>query len=207
MIKLYAAPGACSLAPHIVLQELGLPHELRIVKWKDTAAREELKKINPTGQVPTILTEEGYVLSEGVAIMQYLISCKPNNLFPESGKARFKAFEWMNFIATTLHKGCFSPLFNPGAFSDDETHFEAVKRVAMARLKTSLQIIEDRFPNEGDTVLGKEFTVVDAYLFTVIRWSDTFKIDLSPYKKLHGFMQRMAKRPSVIAAMKAEGLL
>ena len=206
MIKLYIAPGACSLAPHIVLQELGLPHELRIVRWKDAQAREELKKINSMGQVPTLITEEGYMLAEGAAIMQYLVSRKPNNLFPESGRARFKAFEWMNFIATALHKGCFSPLFNPASFSDDESGFEAVKRVAMSRLKTTLAIVEDRFA-DGDFVLGKDFTIVDAYLFTVIRWSDTFKIDLSPHKKLHAFMQRMAKRPSVLAAMKAEGLL
>lgn len=205
-LKLYTAPGACSLAPHIVLEELQLPHQIRIVKWGDKPARAELKEINAMGQVPTLITEEGYMLAEGAAIMQYLLSKKPNKLFPESGKPRFKAFEWMNFIATTLHKGCFSPLFNPGSFSDDETDFEAIKRVTMKRLMDTLQIVEDRF-SDRDYVLGSDFSVVDPYLFTVLRWSDNFKIDLTPYKKIDNFMQKMARRPSVIAAMKAEGLL
>lgn len=206
MIKLYTAPGACSLAPHIVLCELGLPHEVRIVKWSDTQAREELKKVNLMGQVPTIVTDEGYPLAEGAAIMQYLVSKKPEHrLFPESGKERFKAFEWMSFISTALHKGGFSPLFNPKNLSDNEAHFETIKRVTMERLKTLLQITEERFLG-GDYVLGKDFTVVDATLFTVLRWSSNFKIDLSAHKKLGPFMERMSKRPSVVAAMKAEGL-
>ena len=205
MMKLYAMPGACSMAPHIVLNELGLPYELKLFKYTDTPAREALKKINPTGQVPTLVTNEGYLLTEGAAIMQYLISQKPNTLFPESGEKRFRAFEWMNFIATALHKGAYSPLFNPKNFSDNEAHFETIRRVTMDRLKTLLQVTEDRFSN-GDYVLGNDFTVVDAYLFTVLRWSANFKLDLTTYKKLGPFMERMAKRPAVIKAMKEEGL-
>ena len=204
MIKLYAIKGACSLAPHIILKELQLPFELKLFTWSDRETREELKKINPMGQVPTLVTDEGYPLAEGAAIMQYLISKKSNRLFPESGETRFKAFEWMNFISTALHKA-YIPLFNPKVFSEDEADFESVKKTGMKRLTKLLEITESKF-SDGDFCLGKELTVADAYLFTVLNWSNHFKIDLSIHPKLNAFMQRMSKRPSVVAAMKEEGL-
>jgi len=205
MMKLYGVKGACSLAPHIILKELGLPFELKLFGWSDRATRDELKKINPMGQVPTLVTDEGYPLAEGAAIMQYLISKKPNTLFPESGEKRFKAFEWMNFISTALHKA-YVPIFNPKVFSEDESDFESVKNTAMKRLLKLLEITESRF-SSGDFCMGNNFTVADAYLFVVLNWSHHFKIDLAPYPKLSGFLARMSKRPSVIAAMKEEGLL
>lgn len=204
MIQLYAVPGACSLAPHIILNELGLPYELKLFQWGDKKMREELKEVNPLGQIPTIVTEEGYPLTEGAAIMQYLISKKENNLFAKSGKERFKTFEWMNFIATALHKA-FIPLFKPAVFSDDETHFEAIKRVAVKNLDRLLHVTEEKL-SDGEYVLGNNFTVADAYLFVVLNWTKHFKIDLSPFKKLSSFVARVAQRPSVIAAMKEEGL-
>lgn len=202
MIKLYGIPGACSLAPHIILEELKLPYELKLFTWTDRETRSEMKKLNPMGQVPTLVTEEGYPLAEGAAIMQYLISKKPTRLFPESGKERFKAFEWMNFISTALHKA-FIPLFNPKVFSDDETHFEAIKRVGAERLKKLLEVTQGRF-SDGDYALGNDFTVIDAYLFTVLNWCRHFKISLAPYPKLNAFMKKVAPRPSVVAAMKQE---
>lgn len=205
MIKLYAAKGACSLAPHIVIHELGLPYELRMIQWKDAAAKEELKKVNPMGQVPTLITDEGYPLAEIQAITQYLILKKPNHLFPSSGRERFKAFEWMSFISTALHKGGFSPLFNPKNFSDNEAHFDTIRKVTMEKLKNTLQVAEDRF-SDGDFSLGNDFTVVDAYLFVVLSWRKAFNIDISGYPKLAAFAEKMLKRPSVIAAMKVEGL-
>ena len=204
MIKLYGVPGACSLAPHIILEELKIPYELKLFTWTDRETRNEMKKFNPMGQVPTLITEEGWPLAEGAAIMQYLVSLQPNRLFPESGPARFKAFEWMNFISTALHKA-FIPIFNPKVFSDDETHFEAIKRVAMEKLKKLLDVTEKRF-SDGDYALGNDFTVVDAYLFTVLNWSHHFKIDLTPHSKLNAFMKKMATRPAVTTAMKQEGL-
>ncbi|MBI5299769.1 MAG: glutathione S-transferase family protein [Deltaproteobacteria bacterium] len=205
MIKLYAYPGACSLAPHILLEELGLPYEIKFLKLDDNKMREEIKKLNPMGQVPTMVTEEGYPLTEGVAIMYYLLSKKPNNLFPESGKDRFKAFEWMNFIATTLHKA-YGPLFRPSAFSDNETHFEVIKRVGLENMKNLLQVTESKFP-DGDYCIGENFTVVDAYLFFALNALRLIKLDLAPYKKLNAFMTRMRQRPSVTAALKQEGLI
>lgn len=204
MMKLYAVPGACSLAPHIILEELGLAYELKLFKWGDRESREEMKKFNRMGQVPTLITDEGYPLAEGAAIMQYLISKKPNSLFPKEGKERFKAFEWMNFITSALHKA-FVPIFNPKVYSDDESHFETIQRVAMERLIKLLGVTEERFP-ESEYVLGKDFSVADAYLFVVLNWCHHFKIDLSPYKKLSTFMDKTSKRPSVLKAMKSEGL-
>lgn len=203
-IKLFAAKGACSLAPHIVIHELGLPYELKLIQLGNPAGKEELKKYNPMGQVPTLVTDEGYPLAEGQAIMQYLISKKPNSLFPTSGKDRFKAFEWMSFIATGIHKSGFTPLFSPNKFTDDETQFDTVRRLTIENLKKTLQVAEERF-SDGEYVLGENFTVVDPYLFIVLSWRKAFKIDLTPYKKLNAFMERITKRPSVIAAMKAEG--
>lgn len=205
MLKLYVGPGSCSLAPHIIIHELGLPHELRLVKRGDAAAAAELKSHNLMAQVPTLVTEEGYDLAEGPAIMQYLVSLKPNSLFPEAGRTRFKAFEWMNFITSALHKG-FGPLFHPAGYSADPSHSDAVRAKALESLHGILQVAEARF-SPGEFTLGERFTVVDAYLFVVLSWATPMKVDLSGYPKLTSFLQRLAKRPSVMAAMKAEGLL
>lgn len=203
MIRLYGVAGACSLAPHIILEELELVYDLKLMQWTDKPLRAELKTHNPMGQVPTLLTEEGYPLAEGGAIMQYLISKKPNSLFPSGGAARFKAFEWMNFIATALHKA-YIPLFKPAVFSDDETHFEAIKNVALKRLLNLLEITDGKLV--GPYCLGNDFNVADAYLFTVLGWSKHFDVDLKPYRKLATFMGTMRERPAVKRAMEQEGL-
>lgn len=204
MITLYAVPGACSLSPHIVLEELKIPYELKLFGWKDPM-RDELKKINPMGQVPTIVTDEGYPLAEGAVILQYLVSKKPNTLLPESGKERFKTLEWLNFVGTELHKS-FIPLFNPKVFSDDEAHLDAIRKKAATRLQKYLGVTEKRF-SDGDYCTGNHFTIADVYLFVVLNWLGHFKIDLIPYPKLKAFVDRVAERPSVIAAMKSENLL
>lgn len=204
MIKLYAYPGACSLAPHIILEELELPYEIVYLKQGDNKVREEIKKLNPMGQVPTMVTEEGYPLTEGVAILQYLSAKKPNTLMPESGQEHFKALEWLNFIATTLHRS-FGPLFRPSNFIDDESQFESIRQVGMEKFKNVLQIAEEKFP-DGDYTVGKNFTLVDAYLFFVLNACSFVKLNLAPYKKLSAFLIRMRTRPSVAAALKQEGL-
>lgn len=209
MIKLYAVAGACSLAPHIVLEELGLSYELKLFNWGDKPMRAELKTLNPMGQVPTLVTDEGYPLAEGAAIMQYLVwkgaaAKKPAaNFFPKEGESHFKAFEWMNFISTALHKA-FIPIFKPAVFSDDESHFEAIRHAARKRLTVLLEITEGKFT--GPYALGENFTVVDAYLFAVLNWGGHFKVNLAPYKKLSAFLNQMRARPAVAAALKQEGL-
>lgn len=208
MIQLFTMPGSCSLAPHIVLKELGLPFEAVILKKGGVPELwERLKALNPTGQVPVIVTDEGYALTEGAAIMQYLVSKKPSaNLFPLEGEARFRAFEWMNFIATSIHKVGYGPLFGPQNYSSQPEHHAAIKQAATKNLLDAYAIAEARFSNE-DNVLGKQFTVVDAYLYVVTRWTAPMKVDISPYKKISAFMERMPSRPAVAAALQAEGLI
>ncbi|MDP2600782.1 MAG: glutathione binding-like protein, partial [Deltaproteobacteria bacterium] len=201
---LYAVPGACSLAPHIVLEELKIPYELKLFGWKDTAMRDELKKINPMGQVPTIVTDEGYPLAEAAVILQYLAAKKPGAFLAQSGTERYKTLEWLNFVTTELHKA-FIPLFNPKVFSDDESHLEAIRKKAEIRLKKYLGVAEKRFSN-GECCTGEHFTIADIYLFVVLNWLGHFKVDLTPYPKLKAFYDRAVQRPAVVAAMKAEKL-
>lgn len=204
MLKLYVLPGACSLAPHIILNELQIPYELKIVKKGDEKMRAELLKLNPLGQVPTLLTEEGYTLMEGPAIQQYLISLKPNKLFPSSGQARFKGFEWMNFISTSLHKG-FSPLFHPEYYLSNPESFPDLKETAKKNLIKLFQNAEQRI--EGDYCLGKDFSIVDAYLFVILTWAPKMGIDFSSNPKLSALFKRVSERESVKSAMKQEGLI
>lgn len=204
-MKLYTLPGACSLAPHIVIHEMGLKADVVVAK-KGTPTWDEVKKISINGQVPLLITNEGYPLTEGVAIMQYLADQKPEaNAFPKSGKDHYKALEWMNYLSTTLHKG-FGPLWSPTAFSENADDADAIKAKGIAKVKDVFQAIEGRLENKP-FVFGSQMTAVDAYLFVLSSWSKMFSIDLSVYPKLNTFMTTMYQRPSVQAAMKAEGLL
>ncbi len=203
MLTLYAMPGACSLAPHIILNELQIPYELKIVKKGDEAMRTELLKANPLGQVPTLITEEGYILMEGPAIQQYLISLKPNSLFPASGQSRFKGFEWMNFISTSLHKG-FSPLFHPEYYLSHPEYFSDLKETAKKNLIKLFQNVEQRI--EGSYCLGNDFSIVDAYLFVILSWAPKMGIDFSANQKLSALFKQIGERESVKSALKEEGL-
>jgi len=206
MIKLYTVPGTCSLAPHIILKETALPHEIEVLKRGGSPEGwAELQKLNAMGLVPAIITEEGYPLFEATAILQYLNQQSGENLFPSSGKERFKAFEWLNFIATELHKG-FGPLFKTSEVTSEENCFAGVKTKAHESLNRKLKVAETRFEGPEYTV-GDHFSVVDAYLYVVLSWSKYAKVDLAPYGKLTSFVQKTAQRPSVIAASKAEGLI
>ncbi len=205
MIKLYAVPATCALAPHIILEETKTPHEVKILKrGSDPEGWAELKALNALGQVPTIVTDEGYPLTEVTAILQYLNNKSGDKLFPTTGKERFKAFEWLNFIASELHKG-FGPLFGPGNFTTDEAGINAIKAKARENMARKLEIAESRF--EGtENPIGNGFTIVDAYLYVVLTWAKFVKIDLAPYPKLNSFVIKTAERPSVVAASLAEGL-
>jgi glutathione S-transferase len=207
MITLYTMPGSCSLAPHITLQELGLPHQVKILKRGGTTELwQELKDKNGMGSVPVIITDEGYTLTEGAAIQQYLLSKKPGNtMFAESGEARFRGFEWMNFIASGLHKS-FTPLFGAGLFSADESAHAGIHQAARKNLHHVLQVTDSRF-SSGEFAMGSQFTIVDTYLFVVLSWCKRVEVDLAQFPKLSSFVERTSKRPAVVAAMKAEGLI
>ena len=198
-MKLYFSPGACSLSPHIVLHELGLPFEavqvdLKTKRLKDGA---DFWKINPKGYVPALQIDDGAVLTEGPAIVQYLADQKPTaGLAPANGTfARYRLQEWLNFISTELHKQ-FSPLFNP-ASSD------ALKQAQQERLAERFREIVAAM-GAAPYLLGDQFTVADAYLYTVLTWAGIVGVDLRPFPALQAFMQRVEARPAVKATLAAE---
>ena len=201
-MKLFYAPGVCSLSPHIVLEEAGVPHSLvkTDIRAKTIEGGADYKTTNPLGYVPALELDDGTILTEGPAIVQYIAAKAPGkNLAPAVGSvAHFQMLSWLNFISSELHKG-FSPLFNP-AMPDE------AKAIARERLLSRLAHVETHMTGK-EYILGASFTLPDAYLFTVLRWTVPLKIDLAPYPNLQAFQKRMEARPAVRAAMKAEGLI
>jgi glutathione S-transferase len=201
-MKLYYSPGACSLSPHIVLREAGLPFELVLAstKTKKLADGSDYNLINPKSQVPTLELNDGQRLTEGPVIVQYIADQAPaSGLAPAAGSmARYRVMEWLNFTTSELHK-TFSPLFNPATPADAKPMFAARVLDRLSWVDTQL---------EGKSYLmGDQFTVADAYLFVVTNWTKFVGIDISGLKHLGAFMGRVAARPAVQAALKAEGLL
>ena len=201
-MKLYYAPGACSLSPHIVAIEAGLPIEFEKVdlgKHK-TESGKDFMTINPKGYVPTLQLDDGTILTEGPAIVQYLADQKPSSgLAPANGTVeRYKLQEALNFIGTELHKN-FGPLFNPATP-------DAVKEMSKANITKRLAYLNDQLAGK-QFLLGNHFTVADAYAFTIVNWTNFVKIDLKPYPNLQAYMQRVGSRPKVQETLKAEGLM
>ena len=201
-MKLFYAPGACSLSPHIVLRELGLPFTLEAVdlKTKRTASGEDFTAINPKGYVPALQLDDGEVLTEGPAITQYLADKHaPGTLAPASGTVeRARVNGHLTFIGTELHKG-FGPLFNPAITPE-------ARAAAVANLGRKLKLMDQVLADGGPYLTGPDFTVADAYLFVVQSWAPMFGIDLAPFPHLVAFGQRVVARPAVQAAMDAEKL-
>ena len=201
-MKLYYSPGACSLSPHIVLHEAGLAYEpvLASTKTHQLADGTDFYSINPLGYVPVLELDDGTRLREGTAIVQYLADQAPaKNLAPANGTlARYQLQEWLNFIATEVHKG-FGPLFAPGTPED-------FKPLVKQRLLARLQWIDGELAGK-QFLLGEHFSVVDAYLFTVTGWAGFVGLDIAHLKNIAAYRERIAARPAVQAAMKAEGLL
>ena len=202
MTKLYYSPGACSLSPHIVLRETGLPFDLVLASTKThkLADGTDYYTINPKGYVPLLELNDGQRLSEGPAIVQYIADQAPaSKLAPAAGTMeRYRLMEWLNFITSELHKG-FSPLFNPAMP-------EEAKVLARAKLTERLGWADTQLEGK-DYLMGNTFTVADAYLFTVAGWGKHVGVDIAPMKNLSAYMARVAARPAVQAALKAEGLI
>lgn len=201
-MKLYFSPGACSLAPHIVLREAGLNFSLEKVDTAKhvTAAGLDYYKINPKGQVPLLALDDGDVLTEGPIIAQYIADRAPRTkLIPAAGTlARFKVMEWQNYITSELHKS-FTPLFNP--------EFDATaKRLHGTLLRKKYEWVNSRLADK-EYLTGDTFTVADAYLFAVTGWAKYVALDLSDLAHLQSFLARVASRSAVREAMRAEGLL
>ena len=201
-MKLYYSPGACSLSPHIALHEAGLPHELVKVdlKAKKLENGDDYLKVNPKGQVPALSLDSGELVTEGPVIVQMIADkAAAKNLAPARDSAeRYKLQEWLNFITTELHKN-FSPLFQP-AIPDE------VKNFFKDRIKGKFKYADSKLAGQ-DYLMGKQFTVADGYLFVMLKWAERTGMDLSEFKNLMAFKDRVAARPNVQAALKMEGLL
>ena len=199
-MQLYFSPGACSLASHITAREAGLPLDLKRAdtKTKKLEDGSDYLAINSKGAVPALKLDNGQVLTEGVAIMQYLADQKPeSNLAPKNGTLeRYRVQEWLNYITSEVHKG-FSPLW---ASKD-----EAVKDYALTNLKKKFDWLNTQLAGKK-YLTGDNFTVADAYLFTLVNWTNFLAIDLAPWPALKEFQARVAARPKVQEAMEAEGL-
>lgn len=201
-MKLYYMPGACSLSPHIALREAGISFELVKVdgKTKKTASGADFNAVTGKSYVPALELDNGKVLTEGAMIVQYIADKNPNaKLAPANGTDdRYALQEWLNFIAAEIHKGS-SPLFNAQIPADWKT-------VVLDKLASRYDHLAKHLEKNA-FVMGKEFSVADAYLFTVLNWTNFLGIDLGKWPTLKDYQARIAARPAVQAALKAEGLL
>jgi glutathione S-transferase len=201
-MKLYYSPGACSLSPHIVAHELGMTLAIDKVdlKAKRTESGRDYLQINPKGYVPALELDDGEVLTEGPAIVQYLGDLKPESkLVPAAGtKERYRLQEMLGYINSEIHKS-YSPLFK------DDTA-ESTRSERKAYLHKRYAFFEDKLAKHT-WLLGDTFTVADAYLFTVTRWAKGVSLDLSDFPKLAAFQDRVGARPGVKKALIAEGLV
>jgi len=200
-MKLYYVPGACSMAPHIALREAGLAFELDKMDpaTRRTAQGEDYLKVNPKGSVPALRLDNGEVLTEVAVLLQYIADQKPAaGLAPAAGgMARYRLAEWLNFVSSDIHKQ-FSPFFNPKLPPEWRENQIAV-------LARRFEVLADRLRSHP-YLMGETFTVADIYLFVVLRWANLFKLDLGKWPVLGEFLDRIATRPAVQAALKAEGL-
>jgi glutathione S-transferase len=201
-MKLYYSPGACSLSPHIVARELGIPVELKKVNTKDKTVEGggDYWQVNGRGYVPALELDNGQVLTEGPAIVQYLADQKPEaGLAPKNGSLeRYRLQEWLNFLTSEVHKQ-FSPLFKPN--TPDE-----YKKIAKENLATRFDWLDKQLAGK-DYLTGKSFSVADAYLFVLLNWTKFQAIDLAKWPNLAAFQARVGARPKVQEALQAEGLL
>ncbi|KAA5970857.1 glutathione transferase GstA [Pantoea sp. M_9] len=200
-MKLYCKPGACSLSPHIVARECGLDFtQVNVdLQKKLTEQGEDYWQINPKGQVPALQFDDGTILTEGVAIVQYLADLKPDYhlLAPIGSLTRYHTLEWLSFISSELHKG-FTPLFRPDTP-------EAYKPQLRAQLEKKFQLVNAALEDK-QWLLGTRYTVADIYLYVVTRWAKAVKLQLDEMPALEAWFARVGERPAVQAALQAEGL-
>lgn len=200
-MKLYYSPGACSLSPHIALREAGLAFELvkKDLHSQALADGSDFRAINPKGYVPALMLDDGQILTEGPAIVQYIADRAPEKkLAPPAGTMeRVRLQEWLNYITSELHK-TFSPLFNKQASEDWKA---AARALLDRRIDTVAKALEGR-----SFLMGDAFSVSDCYLFTVLNWAHWVRIDLSRWPAVGEYLKRVAARPAVQEALKAEGL-
>lgn len=202
-MKLYYAPGACSMGAHIVLREVGGPFELDRVdlQTKLTEGGRDFRTVNPKGSVPALVTDDGDLVTEGPAIVQFIAESKgARSLVAEPGTiARARVQEMLNFTSSEL-RSAFGPLFQPG-LPDDQRKMHATN------VGTKLDWLERVLSDGRSYLAGEVFTVADAYAFAVTGFAYLHRISLDPWPRLSAFMARVAARPAVRSAMQAEGLV
>jgi len=201
-LKLYYFSGACSLAPHIALKEAGLPFEIEMINLRGdrvTSDGRQYSEVNPKNQVPALAMDDGMILTECSAILQYIADRVPDKrLAPANGTMeRYQLQSWLGYINSELHKS-FGPLFTPGSS-------EEAKTGAKQRIESCLKYIAGQLEGRN-YLMGDQFTVADCYLFTVLRWTKSVEIDLTPWPPLRVFLDRIGRRDTVRLALKAEGL-
>ena len=201
-MKLYFSPGACSLASHIALREAGIDFEAVKVdgRAKKTATGEDYWSVTPKGYVPALRLDSGEVLTEGTAIMPYIADRNPAaRIAPAPGTIeRYRLHEWLGYINSEVHKA-YGPMFTPGAT-------EEAKAAAKANIGKKFDFVQKEL-GDKPYLMGEQFTVADGYLFTVLGWTNYVGIDLGAWPVLKAYHSRVAARPAVVAAMKAEGLI
>ena len=202
-MKLFYAPGSSSLLPHLALHEAELPFEpVKIDEHtKAISGGGDYRSVNPLGYVPALVLDDGTLLTEGAAIVQYIADLAPGkNLAPPNGTIeRVKLQGWLNFFASEMHKGGFSPLFYKGVADESRDIFRARLRDRFAHLDGHL--------SSNEYLMGRSYSVADAHFFVVSNWASWVNFDLSPYRAVLAYRQRVGSRPAVVAALNAEGLV
>lgn len=199
-MKLYYSPGACSLSPHIALLEAGLRHDLVKVdlRAKKLENGDDYLKVNPKGQVPALQLDNGELVTEGPVILQVIADRAGKGLAPDRySSERYKLLEWLNFITSELHKN-FGPIFSPVLADDAKAFFKD-------RVMGKFKYVDSQLAGR-EHLMGKQFTVADGYLFTMLSWADRMKFDLSAMPNLLAYKARIAARPKVQEALNKEGL-
>lgn len=198
-MKLYFSPGSCSLAVNIALQESGLAYTpVKVdLKAKKTASGEDYNSINPKGYVPALGLDNGVLLSEVPAVLQYVADLAPHaKLAPANGTLeRYQLQSWLTYIGTEIHKN-FGPFFNPAATPE-------WKNACMANLERRLAYANAQLQGK-DYLMGAQFTIADAYLFNTLGWAKFIKLNIEQWPNLAAYQQRIAERPSVVAARNLE---
>jgi len=204
-MKLYYATGTCSLSPHIVALEAGISLDIERVdifkKPHVTSTGHDFTKVNPNGYVPVLELDDGSLLTEGAAIVQYLADLRPEaKLAPAAGtRERYELQSWLNFVASELHK-----MYSPWLFHPE--YGTQAQEVARGKIAERLASVESHLAGTGPYLMGETFTAADAYLFTIVGWSGFAKVDLSAFPRLRAYMDRVGARPTVREAMRAEGM-
>ena len=208
MLELFYSPGACSLAAHVLLEELGLPYEAKAVSLKDGAHKQPaFLAINPRGKVPALRIESGEILTENPVILSYLASLAPRgDLVPEGAFAQVRALQYASYLSSEAHPA-FARLYMPGRYSGDAAHAVAIRETARRDYLESLQTFQAMLPAEGPYVFGERFTWIDPLVHVFYTWAKYVELDVASLGRLRGLSAAVSARPATRRALVAEGMI